>query len=155
MPTFILVYGFVGGKYTSTDLSGVYSLVRLRIDRGFYCEIHSPQWGLIQSCQRWENMLWKSNILLYHLYLTLIFLELEVMDLMKKVKRVMHPKIVFSKSLDVVFKRICHPKRISGTSYYPFPSYTCVIYEWASWTTIFLYFCQLFFFIINEWNIRW
>ncbi|MCI03397.1 auxilin-like protein [Trifolium medium] len=104
-PADVLVYGWVGGKHACVDLTGVSPLVGLTI--GDFIVGQAALKAASSKVAKHERTCSNNqHAFIPFAFDTFGFLTPEAVDILKRVQRVMHSKVVSPKSQDVVFKMI-------------------------------------------------
>jgi hypothetical protein len=99
------VHGWVGGKHACVDLTGVSPLVGL--GTGDFTAGHAALKAVSSKVAKHEKAYSDNqHIFIQFAFDTFSFLAPEVVDLFKRVQRVMHNNIVSLRSLNVIFRRI-------------------------------------------------
>jgi hypothetical protein len=102
-PLFVLVYGWTWGKHAWVDLTRVSPLVGLMTEN--FTIWQATLKVASSKVPKHERTCYNNQ----H-----DFLALDVVNILKKLQRFMHNNVISSRSLDIVFKRICFSiKKIS------------------------------------------
>jgi hypothetical protein len=104
--TDVLVHEWVGGKYACVDLTEVSPLAGL--GTGDFTAGHAALKATSNKVAKHEKACSDNqHVFIPFAFDTFDFLAPEVVDLLKRVQRVMHNNIVSPRSLNVFFRRIC------------------------------------------------
>ncbi|GJZ32004.1 putative reverse transcriptase domain-containing protein [Tanacetum coccineum] len=104
-PADILIFGWVGGKHTCVDLTGVSPFVGL--GSGCFIVGQAALKAASFKVKKHEKAcLENQHVFIPFAFDTFGFFASEDVELLKRVQRVMHSNVMTPRSLDVVFKRI-------------------------------------------------
>ncbi|MCH86889.1 auxilin-like protein [Trifolium medium] len=101
----VLVFGWVGGKHAFVDSTGVFPLCGTRVG-DFTVERAALKAASSKMTKREKACSDNQHVFIPFTFDTFDFLAPDVVDLLKRVQRVMHNKVVLPRSMDVVFQRL-------------------------------------------------
>ncbi|KAL7616032.1 hypothetical protein Lser_V15G02805 [Lactuca serriola] len=105
IPADILIFGWVRGKHACVDLTGVSPLVGLRA-AGFTAGHAALKVAIGKVTKHERSCLENQHVFIPFAFDTFGFLAPDVVELLKRVQRIMHSNVISPRSLDVFFKRI-------------------------------------------------